>query len=103
MQKQTPKVRRFLDALEALMQEHGMDILHEDGHGAFEIAERGDSSSSWVDGACDLTTWDPVRDGPKRATIVRVAFEWVRTGDVDCTPGASLLRRVKLRVVKRPW
>jgi hypothetical protein len=81
MERQTPKVRAFLAEIEALMEKHQLDILHEDGHGAFEIADREGGGYSWIDDAFDRTEWDAARDGQPQPTLFRIAFVWRRTGD----------------------
>jgi hypothetical protein len=85
MERQTPKVRAFLAEIEALMEKHQLDILHEDGHGAFEIADREGGGYSWIDWLCKIIrTSTRAMDsfdgqGPTKAIALWTARQQIRS------------------------
>lgn len=46
---EAPQADAFIEAVIALAKEHGFTIGHEDGHGAFELNQRGDNSERDAD------------------------------------------------------
>jgi hypothetical protein len=48
----SPEALAFLAEIEAVMQRHGIEIEHEDGHGVFVLRWAKDGGSSWV---CDAS------------------------------------------------
>lgn len=52
--EQSARVRAFLDEVEALQEKHGLEISHEDSHGAFLIETYG-LGTGGLDSARDLT------------------------------------------------
>lgn len=52
--EQSARVRAFLDEVEALQEKHGLEISHEDSHGAFLIEPYG-LGTGGLDSARDLT------------------------------------------------
>lgn len=51
----TKKVKAFVDAINALCEEHGLSISHEDRHGEFQIVELNDADKKWFSEASDKT------------------------------------------------
>lgn len=52
----TPKSKAFLQDIVSVYKKHGLALSHEDGHGAFIVADLDDSLIEWVMYAFDEST-----------------------------------------------
>ncbi len=55
MDRQSPQVRAFLDAITAVCRKHGLALGHEDFQGGFEVRPYAEDLIVWLNAAADRT------------------------------------------------